>query len=257
MKTFLPLPLIVASALAQQQPALLGDPPDGTEPIQPEIRYAFKPAEVLETTVHHQGGRDIIVQRLALDPSDPVIPVRSADIPAGTSHPEPQGEQTLTSPSFLMMLSATVYPGPFTYLRWTHNSVDGTATEYSGWSNIDFNHLTGITSFLATDGEAHSFVMGIGTEQEVAENAPDFTTNAPTFIPDQANIPAEAMVTIDSLHQLYAIEGEKLAAAHAGRVIAEAAREAELLANPPQLQDLIIRYRIAETPLTDAEGGDK
>jgi len=73
MKTFLSLPFVLVSAFAQQQPALLEDPPDGTAPPAREIRYAFKPAEVLETTVHHEGGRDIIVQRLALDPGDPVI----------------------------------------------------------------------------------------------------------------------------------------------------------------------------------------
>ncbi len=98
-------------------------------------------------------------------------------------------------------------------------------------------------------------MMGIGTEEIAAVKAPEFASNAPTFIPD-GEIPAEALVVVDSLHKIYATESDKLAAAYARREAARIAEEAELLANPPQPQDLIIRYRIAETPLPiPAEGG--
>ncbi len=40
------------------------------------------------------------------------------------------------------------------------------------------------------------------------------------------------------------------------RETARLAPEADLAANPPQPKDLVIRYRIAETPLA-TEGGDK
>ncbi len=239
------------SLCAQQQPALLSDPPDGSESKAPEIRYVFPPAEVLETTVHEEGGRKIIVQNLALDPTDPVKPVRHPE--AAPAAPQPPGEPFFTPPTFLTMLSATVYPGPRTNLRWTHVAEDGETREYSGWSNIDFNHISGITTFRATDGEEHSFVMGIGTGQSPAENAPEFPTSSPTFIPDQENVPDDALILVDSLHKLYAVEGSKLAAAAEGRERAEEAHAAELLAHPPQPKDLIIRYRIAETPLDETE----
>jgi hypothetical protein len=241
------LSVSVYPAAAQQQPALLSEPLDGSEAPAVEVRAVFKPAEVLETTVTRQGGRDIIVQRLALDPNDPVKPVVKAEpIPVS---PPLDSQPYFAPPCYLLMLSATVYPGSFTYLRWTHNSADGGAKEYSGWSNVDFNHLTNISSFLGTDGEEHSFVMGIGNEDFPSESAPEFPTAVPTFIPDQKHIPDEALVTIDSLHKLYAVNAQKLAAAHAGRERAALAKAAELLANPPQPKDLIIRYRIAETPL--------
>lgn len=240
-----------------QQPALLGDPPDGSAAPAPEIRAVFGPAVVEETTITRQGGRDIIVQRLALDPNDPIKPVV----------PEPPAAIQLdpsifvvadASPTFLLLLSATVYPGPRSALRWAHHLPDGTFREYSGWSNIDFNHFTGISSFLGTDGEHHSYMMAISTEEVAAENAPEFPADVPTFIPD-GEIPAEALVAIDSFHKIYAVDGAKLAAAHAGREQTRLAAEAELLANPPQPKDLIIRYRIAETPLptAPAEGGAK
>jgi len=87
--------------------------------------------------------------------------------------------------------------------------------------------------------------------EQVPENLtiPTFENEVPTFVPDQANIPAEALATIDSLHRLYAADPGKFAAAHAQRELDAKAKAAELLANPPQPKDLIIRYRIAETPL--------
>ena len=159
-------------------------------------------------------------------------------------------------PFHLLLFSATVYHGPYTYLSWTHQFANGETTLCSGWSNIDFNHISGISTFRATGGEDHSFVMGIGNEDFPSENAPEFPTTAPTFVPDQKDIPAEALVTVASLHKLYETEGPRLAAAHAGREQARLAREAELVANPPQPKDLIIRYRIAVTPLpAQQEGG--
>lgn len=261
MKTFPPLLSALAASLsfatAQQEPALPNDPQDGSQAPAREVQSVFRNAEVFETTVTRQSGRDIIAQQLALDPTDPVRPVLPAPPAQFTADPAPsatEGDYD-TPPHYLMMLSATVHPGPRTRLRWTHRFPDGTTREYSGWSNIDFNHISPICSFLATDGTEHSFVMGIGNEEMPAEKVPEFGSEAPTFVPDE-DIPAEALVAVDSLHRIYGINGGKLAAAHAGRERARLAKEAELLANPPQPKDLIIRYRIAETPLpTPAEGG--
>jgi hypothetical protein len=244
----------ILPTFAEQQPALLADPPDGSSPPSQEVRAVFAPAEVLETTVTRQGGRDIIVQHLALDPNDPIQPVFPTPPAATPTEPAPTATYD-APPSYLLLLSATVYPGPRTFLNWTHHFPDGTSRQFSGWSNIDFNHYTGVSTFLGTDGNHHTFVMALGTEEIAAANAPEFATNTPTFIPD-GEIPAEALVVVDSLHKIYATESEKLATAYAGREDARIAEEAELLANPPQPQDLIIRYRIAETPLpTPAEGG--
>ena len=250
----LALPFSVAPA--EQEPALLADPPDGSAVSGHEVRAVFKPAEVRETTVTRQGGRDIIVQRLALDPNDPIKPVVPESPTAIPFDPAAAVDFPDAPPAYLLFLSATVYPGPRTALRWTHHFPDGTSREFSGWSNIDFNHFTGISTFLGTDGEHHSYMMGIGTEQTASKTAPEFSTEAPAFIPD-GDIPSEALVAIDSLHKIYAKDGAKLAAAHAGRESALLAKEAELRANPPQPKDLIIRYRIAETPLptTPTKGG--
>jgi hypothetical protein len=241
-------------ASAQQDPTLINDPPDGSEAPAQKVHTVFRDAEVLETTVTRQGGRDIIVQQLALDTSDPVRPVLPAPPAPVTADPATVTVYD-TPPIYFLMLSATVHPGPRTRLRWTHRFPDGNSREYAGWSNIDFNHICNIGTFRATDGKEHFFQMGIGNERFPNETAPEFEDEAPTFIPD-GDIPAEALVAVDSLHKIYGINGRKLAAAHAARESARLTKEAELLANPPQPKDLIIRYRIAETPLpTPTEGG--
>ena len=248
-KSFLFLLVFCSSALAESQPTLISALSYGSGALSREARSAFKPAEVLKTTIDQQGGRRIVVQHLALDPTHPVIPVRpivatSSAISMATDENRIEADSTF----HLLLLSATVYPGPITYLRWSHNFKDGRVEEYSGWSNIDFNHFAGMSTFLATDGEQHSFVMGLGNEEISPKRVPEFKTTAPKFIPDQHLIPAEALITVNSLHKLYAIESDRLAAAYAGRQSAEAAQRAFELANPVQPKDLIIRYRIAETP---------
>ncbi len=259
MKTFPPAAVFLALAVlapAQQDPALS---PDGGEAPTPEARAVFSPGEALSTTVTRQGGRDIIVQHLALDPNDPIQPVLPPEpvaVPA-ESPPAPDSmNEGEAPPAQILLLSATVHSGPRTFLSWTHVFADGTSQEFSGWSNVDFNHFTGSSSFRATDGTERSFVMGIGTTELPAENGPEFTTDAPTFVPD-GDFPSEALVVMDSLHRIYATKGERLAAAHAGRERARIAQEAWLAENPPQPKDLIIRYRVAETPLPTRAGGNE
>jgi len=103
--------LLAATSHAQQPPPSSLDPPDGSAPPALEARYALKPADVLETTTTRQGGRNITIKRLALDPGDPIVPARRIDTPAA---PPQQGETSFAPPALLLMLSATVYPGPHT-----------------------------------------------------------------------------------------------------------------------------------------------
>ena len=88
---------------------------------------------------------------------------------------------------------------------------------------------------------------------DLTTRIPLFRTTAPTFIPDESDIPTEALFTVDSLHKLYAIEKQKLIPAYKLREQAVTARSAELLAHPPLPKDLIIRYRIAETLIEETK----
>ncbi len=136
MKSFLPIPLLALSVFGQQEPGPT-NPPDGSAPPASELRSSFGPGEVLDTTTYRQGGRDIIVQQLALDPQRPVVPAVSdhgksqieSEAPPAPTDPEPTEADT----SFhLLSVSATVFPGPLTRLRWHHHGADGPRTRILG-----------------------------------------------------------------------------------------------------------------------------
>jgi len=63
---------------------------------------------------------------------------------------------------------------------------------------------------------------------------------------------------MDALHDLYAAEGGRLAAAHEGREQARREREAFLKANPPRPRDTVIHYwrRPRQAP-AGPEGGER
>lgn len=243
---------------AQQEPVLLTLPPDETEGRESEAKAGFRPAVVEKTTTHYDGKRHIIVQLLAPDPRGTIVPaVSSKPSPKPIPAPVAEVEENAAAGFHLQMIAATVFPGPFSRLAWTHNFPDGTTKEVTGWSNVDFNHFAGINTIPTTDGEEQSFVMAVSpAEGDQSDSPPPFPGNSPRFIPDLKNAPAETLLLVNSLHKLYKKEGSRLASDHARRVNAQAARDRELLANPPGEKDLIIRYRIAETPLEDLAGMD-
>jgi hypothetical protein len=200
MKPFPPLTAVFAASLllahGEQQPALLTDPSDGSEALTPEVRAIFAPAVVLETTVTRQDERDIIVQRLALDPEDPIEPVITA-------------------------LPVAMLAEPVTIVN----------------------------------------------EQIAPETTPDLPYETPVSNPNSM-IPAEENALLDASQILFADETANPAAAdtepehntQASESEVDSAGEEEYETEdeeaPSQPKDLIIRYRIAETPLptTPAEG---
>lgn len=217
---------------------------------------------MVDEKIHQQGGRRIIVQQLELDPARPIVAATPARLSetliaedAATIPPTDEERAAAAAGFHLFHLSATVFPGPLTRLRWYHLDQTGERNEYTGWSNIDFNHLSGFASFRDSGGVEHNLVLGIGNSEISGHlRSPSFPDNTPTLIPDDPATPPAALKTLTALHELYTAQGPRLAAAHQGRERARLVREAELLANPPQPKDLIIRYRVAETPLqTPAE----
>lgn len=246
--------------LAQEQPSIISGFADGSAPKTGTVRAAFKDVAVIDTKTLFEGGRKVTVQRLALDPKDPVKPAITANEITAPLRPQPtEAAQDAPGavPDFtLIHFSAIVCPGSISRVSWIGRNAQGVSEEYSGWSNVDFNHFSGFNAFLGTDEKRHNFILAVangGSDGDL--RPPSFRTKDPTFIPD-GKIPARELVPILSLHKLYEKEALRLAAAHAGRERARLAKEAEILANPPQPQDLTIRYRIAETPLpTPAKGG--
>ncbi len=194
----------------------------------------------------------------ALQSDDPVVIAKLAELTARMRDTE------------LVFLSATVYDHHRTFLQiYPNGRVDDAI---SAWSNLDFNHFTGFSSFRVIDGvdggyHDYAILMGVGTmdTRRWAEFAaakgvefklpdmpelPDLSETGPAFILEKGNPGSAAMATLEQLHDLYRTEGHRMAAASRAREKALAERRAYLLANPPVPEDVTIRIWERDVPAT-------
>ena len=161
----------------------------------------------------------------------------------------------------LIFVSATVYDHSHTLLQiFSNGKVEG---EISAWTNIDFNHFSGFSTYRikASDGtfSDRGLLMGISNidtdmmrqkfKRQRQDNdepeipiLPDLAVSGPSFTVIEGETQGEAMDTLCQIHDLYRKEGERMAAAFHAREKANAERKAYLLANPPIPEDIVIRF---------------
>lgn len=182
------------------------------------------------------------------DPNDPEVIARRAALRARAQKVE------------FVFLSATVYDHERTLLKWHVNGKP--EQKMTAWSRLDFNHFSGFAKY-AYKGRTFSFMMSIMNDLSANARRRAARLNLP-YVPMQIpEIPADGpgyvivsgdqtdaalMDVVTGLHELYAVEGERMAAACAAREVAGKVREAELRANPPQPEDVHIRIWKDEQP---------
>ena len=71
---------------------------------------------------------------------------------------------------------------------------------------------------------------------------PEFPAGNATFVITSGDPTAETLASIQSLHDLYNNEHDRLKAAYEGRERAQRLHEAKLKANPPQLKNIVLNY---------------
>jgi hypothetical protein len=158
----------------------------------------------------------------------------------------------------MLFLSATVYDHHRTLVRiYPNGRLDQVV---KAWSNLDFNHFGGFSTFRVIDGVDGGFhdyglLMGIGNIPTAAlkrrmETAgreyqepqipvlPDLATAGPAFAVIEGEDESPAIDTLEQIHDLYRKEGTRMETAFHARVAANAARKAYLLANPPKPEDV-------------------
>ena len=188
------------------------------------------------------------------DPPPPLItpPMEEPAVADGMA------ESSEPGPDFqLIFVSATVYDHARTYVRCGF----GNGQEIAGWSNIDFNHFTGFSTYQVkgSDGvlRPYSLIMGLGNEytdgtEDVLTPAPalpSLAKNGPAFVVTEGDTTVkECMDMFQGMHDLYRVEGARMAAACQAREIAYEARKAYLLANPPVPKDVTIRFWKRDAP---------
>jgi hypothetical protein len=205
----------------------------------------------------------------ALPPDDPAVVARLAELIERY-----QGTQ-------LVFLSASVHDHNRTFLRiYPNGKHDGAVT---AWSNLDFNHFSGFSTFRVKDGidgTLHdiALLMGIGNTdsqglEELAKTSgvehdapvipemPDLAVGGPTFILVEGDAKSPAMDTLEQIHDLYRNEGARMELAYHAREKAQAERKAYLLANPPKPKDVTIQFWKRNNPspkgVQALEGGAK
>jgi hypothetical protein len=257
---------------------ILGEIPDGTPPppAPPKPEYHVAARDVLSTATHEQGGRTITIREIkpiALPPPPPPAEIAPAEQDAEFSQRLAEYRESHPK-NELLFLGATVFRSKDsparTLVRWWPMGGKGTITF---WSSADFALIAGgINSFADTVGDTHHMLMGWGNvdidrmaelyaakgREYDAPDLPEFPEGKATFeVTGDTNPTAEELVVIQSLHDVYNSELERLRTAYEGRERARIEREEYLKANPPQPKDITLNFWRTEKPAANGKGKSK
>jgi hypothetical protein len=242
--------LLPMAAIADDRATIIGGITDGTPPPPAPVKE-LPEVEVRETVIRELPDRTVTINRVA-DPKlpnpRPKLPERnelnSDEIEAFRASPEVQAWLEQRAKTTHMFISATVIDRRATLLRWWHDGA-----EYQAWSNADWMILTGFSDFEKGDrhytallmaGRLDSASVASDSAYRIPENLPE---NPGTFIITKGD-PANhgAISGIVALHEIYLNDYARLAAAYELRERRRIEREAELRANPPVPEDVVLHY---------------
>ena len=241
---------------------IIGNIPDGTPPPPqpPKPQFVARATDILESKVHQRGGRTITIHKIK-----PIaLPPPPDPAPQSLAAADPAFQERLAAfkeahpKSDMVMLGATVYrfkdSPPRTLVNYWP---EGSGKSITFWSSADFALISGIYSSVATDGETRSmFMMWSSTEVDrIAErlsahgrkydgpNIPAFPDGLATFtIVGTPPADPTVLVPIQSLHDLYNSEFNRLKTAWDCRERARIEHEAYLKAHPPQPKNITLNY---------------
>jgi hypothetical protein len=255
---------------------ILGNIPDGTPPPPqpPKPGFIVPNRDIVTTTTHEQGGRTITIQKIqqiALPPPPEPAPVSSVVDNAEFKRRMADYRATHPRPG-LISLGATVYrfkdSPPRTLVTYRPDPKEETITF---WSSADFALISGIGTFVDTDGNTYGLhlmwtsmdtariaaMLASHGRQYRAPSIPDFPDGPATYA-IVGSLPADesVLVPIQSLHDIYNSEHQRLQTAWDGRERARIEREDYLKAHPPQPKNITLNYWRTERPAA-VKGGTK
>lgn len=230
----------ICGDLANGNPA-----PETPKPILPDF-------DVEGMSVVRKGEQKTILQKVR-DPNIRVQPTPEPEVLAPTaigSQSQATGEVAVPAgvETFLVMVSATVYDHERTFVSWTVIGQAGKAQEYEAWSNVDFNLLSGFTSY-EVEGIQYGLTMGVinasdtPDDRRLLRTAPRFPQGKASFILTKGEIHDRVAVTaMRGLHEIYRQDSRRLREAYRGRELARLAREGNEKASSPVTEEVTIRY---------------
>jgi hypothetical protein len=248
---------------------ILGNIPDGTPPppAPPKPTFIIPAKDILTSASHQQGGRTITIQKIkpiALPPlPEPETAMVASDADVAAFKVRMAAYRAQHPRARMLGIGASVYrfdnaPPRTLVSYWPGDGAD--AIQF--WSSADFALISGIHSFVATDGQTNDLLM-MWSSMNVSRMAamfaahgrpyhapviPTFPTGPATFTCVGAPPTPEILVAIQSLHDIYNTDHERLQTAWEGRKRASIERDAYLKAHPPQPQDIVINYWRTDKP---------
>ncbi len=203
-------------------------------------------------SVVRTGEQKTILQKVR-DPNLRVQPTLEPEVHAPTANgSQSQATGGLAAPAgvetFLVMVSAKVYNHERTFVSWTIIGQEGKAQEYEAWSNVDFNLLSGFTSY-EVEGIQYGLSMGVRDagdtpdDRRLLRTAPKFPQGKASYILTKGEIHDRVAETaIRGLHEIYRQDSQRLREAYRGRERARLAHERIEKASPPPAEEVTIRY---------------
>jgi hypothetical protein len=251
---------------------ILGDISDGTPPSPepPKPRFNVSAKDVLETKTVEQGGRQITVRKIspiALPPQqEPAAPV---NLSAPAVQQRVAGFRAANRNYKMLLVGATVYrlaDSPPRSLVSVWPQAQGEPVTV--WSSADFALLSGFSSFADSPDSTTRFMMMWSVSnldsrtpfrakfanQFKAPEIPEFPAGKATYVTASGNPTPQTLAAIQSLHDLYNNEYDRLKTACEGRERAQRQHEAELKANPPQPKDITLNYWRTEKTAVSEKG---
>ncbi len=240
---------------------IIGNIPDGTPPppSPPKPKFNVSTKNIQRTTIHRQGGRAITIQRISpiALPPPPEPPEPAADFDQAAFEAELAETRANNPEPRVIMLGATVYrskdAAPRTLVRFWSGA---NAETVSFWSSADFALISGVCTYVGTDGRLRSLLVMLGNVdidlatarlashgyKYDAPSIPDFPKGPATFTIVGKQPAAEVLIPIQSLHDIYNNEFSRLNTAYEGRERARLQHEADLKANPPKPKNITLNY---------------
>ncbi len=216
-------------------------------------------------------GKITATVQLVEDPglTDPLPPLPDMSVDDAAVQARLAELRTTQRSMRILFVSATVYDHKRTFLRcFPNGQANG---EVSAWSNVDFNHFSGFSTFQVKgeDGvlRKYALIMGIGnvdtqnTRSQFDKNrvdhgvthvpklheSPELRDEGATFEVFEGN-GGEAFQAIADMHSLYRKEGQRMKTTFHAREKANAERKASLITNPPVPKDVTIQFWKRENP---------
>jgi hypothetical protein len=221
-------------------------------------------------------GRISLTVRKVVDPELPPLPEPPPPLPPDDAATKAMLEEFSETHkgTDLVFISATVYDNSRTLLRIYLSGGDG--WEVTAWSNIDFNHFSGFSSYRTTspEGEASdiALLMGLGNvetdrmselsdDSELLDNPQpprlrDVTEGPAYVVVDGNDSEGAALETLKQMHLLYEKEGTRMREAHLSRVAEERKMREYYLANPPKPKDVVLNYWRGKRPASAGGNGE-